>query len=164
MTIWAISIYPHLLKLVATKSEAPLQKPLGSLTFRLEDLPRQLRKIIDDALEGHGLSRNQWRLLAYVLRQEGLTQTELARLLEVERASAGLAIDALEKKQLVVRNQHPDDRRVWRIMPTGKAKGLLNDLRDTVDEIYAQLFRGFSETELLQLGGLFERMAQNIKA
>lgn len=152
------------MKLVAIKAEAPILTPLDALTFRLEDLPRQLRKIVDDALDGHGLSRNQWRLLAYVLRQEGLTQTELARLLEVERASAGLAIDALEKKQLIVRHQHPDDRRVWRIMATDKAKGLLHDLRETVDEIYAQLFHGFSETELEQLGNLFERMAQNIKA
>ena len=113
------------MKLVATKAEAPILTPLDALTFRLEDLPRQLRKIVDDALDGHGLSRNQWRLLAYVLRQAGLTQTELARLLEVERASAGLAIDALEKKQLVVRHQHPDDRRVWRIMPTDQGQRLV---------------------------------------
>lgn len=152
------------MKLVATKTDATILTPLDSLTFRFEDLPRQLRRIIDEALQGYELSRTQWRLLAYVFRQEGLTQTELARCLEVERASAGLAIDALEKKALVARHQHPDDRRVWRIMPTDKAKGLLHELRDTVDEVYAQLFQGFSEAELDQLGGFFERIAQNIKA
>lgn len=152
------------MKLIAPNSDAHILTPLDALTFRLEDLPRQLRKIIDDALEGHGLSRNQWRLLAYVLRQEGLTQTELARYLEVERASAGLAIDGLEKKGLVRRVQHPDDRRVWRIMLTDLAKALLHDLRDTVNEVYAQLFQGFSESELAKLGSFFERMARNIKA
>ncbi len=152
------------MKLVSDTAPAQILTPLDALTFRLEDLPRQLRKIVDDALQGHGLSRNQWRLLAYVLRQEGLTQTELARYLEVERASAGLAIDSLEKKGLVVREQHPDDRRVWRIMSTHLAKALLHDLRDTVNEVYAQLFRGFSESELEQLGSFFERMARNIKA
>ena len=152
------------MKLVATKTDASILTPLDALTFRFEDLPRQLRRIIDEALQGYELSRTQWRLLAYVFRQEGLTQTELARLLEVERASAGLAIDALEKKALVARHQHPDDRRVWRIMPTDKAKGLLHELRETVNEVYAQLFQGFSEAELDQLGGLFERIAQNIKA
>jgi MarR family transcriptional regulator for hemolysin len=152
------------MKLVTTSSETPILTRLDALTFRFEDLPRQLRRIIDEALQGYELSRTQWRLLAYVFRQEGLTQTELARYLEVERASAGLAIDALEKKALVARHQHPDDRRVWRIMPTDKAKGLLHELRDTVDEVYAQLFQGFSEAELEQLGGFFERIAQNIKA
>lgn len=152
------------MKLVSPQTDTPVLTPLDALTFRLEDLPRQLRKIVDDALDGYGLSRNQWRLLAYVFRQQGLTQTELARLLEVERASAGLAIDALESKGLVARHQHLDDRRVWRIMPTDKANGLLQELRGTVDEVYAQLFQGFSEAELEQLGTLFERMAKNIRA
>lgn len=123
-----------------------------------------MRRIIDEALHGHDLSRTQWRLLAYALRQEGLTQTELARYLEIERASAGQAIDALEKKALVARCQHPEDRRVWRIVPTDRAKALLAELRDTMDEIYAQLFDGFSEAELRQLGSFLERMTRNIKA
>ncbi len=152
------------MKLVSSRAEAPSLTSLDALTFRLEDLPRQLRKIIDDALVGYGLGRTQWRLLAYTLRQENLTQTELARLLEVERASAGLAIDSLEKKGLVTRQQHAEDRRVWRILPTQTAKALLKELRETVDEVYAQLFQGFTEAELEQLGDLFERMARNIKA
>ena len=145
-------------------SPLPVLTPLDALTFRFEDLPRQLRRIIDEALAGHDLSRTQWRLLAYALREEGLTQTELARLLEVERASAGLAIDALEAKGLVARRQHPGDRRVWRIVPTDAARQLLAGLRDTVDEVYAQLFAGFSPSELTALGGFLERMARNIKA
>jgi DNA-binding MarR family transcriptional regulator len=153
------------MKLVTTSpSDSPVLTPLDALTFRLEDLPRQLRRIIDEALQDQGLSRTQWRLLAYVLRQEGLTQTELARHLEVERASAGVAIDALEKRGLIERAQHATDRRVWRIMPTAAARALLGGLREVIDEVYAQLFDGFSNGELAQLGQFFERMARNIKA
>lgn len=152
------------MKLVDTNSHAPVLTPLDALTFRLEDLPRQLRRIIDDALQDQGLSRTQWRLLAYVLRQEGLTQTELARHLEIERASAGVAIDALEKRGLLERAQHATDRRVWRIMPTPAVKALLAEQREAIDEVYAQLFDGFTEDELDQLGRFFERMARNIKA
>ncbi len=148
----------------SSRDDSPVLTPLDALTFRLEDLPRQLRRIIDDALEDQGLSRTQWRLLAYVLRQEGLTQTELARHLEIERASAGAAIDALEKRGLIERSQHATDRRVWRIIPTHAAKAMLSSLREVIDEIYAQLFDGFSESELAKLGQFFERMARNIKA
>lgn len=151
------------MKLVASSAASPFPTPLDELTFQFEDLPRLLRRVVDEALQGHDLSRTQWRLLAYVLRQEGMTQTELARCLEVERASAGLAIDSLEKKQLVSRQQHPEDRRVWRIVPTQRARGLLNELRDTVDEVYAQLFAGFDDGELAQLRGFFDRIARNLK-
>lgn len=144
--------------------DSPVLTPLDALTFRLEDLPRQLRRIIDDALQDQGLSRTQWRLLGYVLRQEGLTQTEIARLLEVERASVGVAIDGLEKRGLIERAQHATDRRVWRIMPTPAAKAMLGGLREVIDEVYTQLFNGFSDNELDQLGQFFERMVRNIKA
>lgn len=153
------------MKLVPTApGESPVLTPLDALTFRLEDLPRQLRRIIDEALQDQGLSRTQWRLLGYVLRQEGLTQTEIARLLEVERASVGVAIDALEERGLIERAQHATDRRVWRIMPTSAAKAMLAGLREVIDEVYAQLFDGFSDSELGLLGQFFERMARNIKA
>ncbi len=151
------------MKLVATSSETAFPTALDALTFQFEDLPRQLRRIFDDAIQGAELSRTQWRLLAYVMRQEGMTQTELARLLEIERASAGLAIDTLEKKALISREQHPTDRRVWRIVPTDSARTLLNELRDVVDEIYAQVFDGFSDSELAQLGNFFDRIARNLK-
>lgn len=137
---------------------------LDSLTFRFEDLPRQLRKIMDDALQGHDLGRTQWRLLAYVLREEGLTQTGLARLLEVERATAGQAIDALERKGLVARQPKNGDRRVWSIVATPAAHGLLAEMRVVVDEIYAQMFAGFSAADIATLGHLLERIAINIRA
>lgn len=153
------------MKLVSsTPGDSPILTPLDTLTFRLEDLPRQLRKLLDDALQDQGLSRTQWRLLGYVLRQEGLTQTELSRLLEVERASTGAAIDALEKRGLLERTQHASDRRVWRILPTASAKALLGNLREMIDEIYAELFDGFDQSELAQLGNYLERMAHNIRA
>jgi MarR family transcriptional regulator for hemolysin len=152
------------MKLVASTPDAAFPTALDALTFRFEDLPRQLRRIVDEAMQDHDLGRTQWRLLAYVLRDEGLTQTELARSLEVERASVGQAIDALERKGLVARRQKDGDRRVWRIVATAKARALVADMRVVVDEVYAQMFAGFSAAEIEQLGGFFERIARNIRA
>lgn len=136
---------------------------LDALTFRFEDVPRLLRRTVDMALTGYELSRTQWRLLAYVLRDEGMTQTELARCLELERASVGQAIDALERKQLLERTKAPGDRRVWRIIPTEKARQLLPALRETINEIYEQMFAGFSDEEIRQLHDLLNRIMTNLE-
>lgn len=152
------------MKLVASCPGSPFPTALDALTFRFEDLPRQLRRIVDEALHDHELGRTQWRLLAYVLRKEGMTQTELARCLEVERASVGQAIDALEGKGLLARHQKDGDRRVWCIVATDKARKLLLELRVVVDEVYAQVFAGFSSEELAQLESFFDRIADNIRA
>lgn len=135
---------------------------LDSLTFRFEDLPRQFRKVMDDALQAHNLGRAQWRLLGYVLREEGLTQTQLARRLEMERASAGQAIDALERRGLVSRQPKDGDRRVWSIVATDTAHGLMGELRDAVDGVYAQIFDGFSSEDTAVLKRLLDRIAANI--
>lgn len=136
--------------------------PLDATIFRLEELPRKLRRVLDLAMREQGLNRNQWRLLAHVRRQEGLTQIELSRSLEVDPVSVGAAIDALEERQLVERTPHAGDRRAWRIVPTTDAKALLGSMRGTVDAIYNQLFDGFSENEIEQLRNLLERMAHNL--
>jgi len=149
------------MELVKDQPAGAFPTNLDALTFRFEDVPRLLRRIVDSALDGYELSRTQWRLLAYVLREEGMTQTELARCLELERASVGQAIDALERKQLLERTKARGDRRVWRIMPTHKARQLLPELRDTIDEVYAQMFHGFSVDEIERLHEFLDRIMVN---
>lgn len=150
------------MKLVTSRSAPAFPTPLDALTFRFEDLPRLLRRRVDTALDGYDLSRTHWRLLAYVLREEGMTQTELARCLELERATVGQAIDAMESKGLIARAQKPGDRRVWCIVATARAHALLPELRIIIDEIYAQLFKGFDDRDLAQLGQFLDRMADNV--
>lgn len=151
------------MKLVQSDPQEPVLTRLDALTFRFEDIPRLLRRIFDIALEGRGLSRSQWRLLAYVLRDEGMTQTELARALELERASVGQTIDTLEKKNFVERKKSPGDRRVWRIHSTPSGKRLVPELRDTIDEIEEQVFAGFSEEEIALLHQFLERIMTNLE-
>ncbi len=136
---------------------------LDQLTLRLEDVPRQLRRVVDMALSDQDLSRAQWRLLTQVLRYEGMTQTELARSLDLERATVGQALDALEHKKLVKRKTSPGDRRVWLIVPTDKARDILPYLRVAVDEIYEQMFASFNEAEISQLHEFLERIMANLE-
>jgi DNA-binding MarR family transcriptional regulator len=151
------------MKLVPKTAGKPFPNALDALTFRFEDLPRALRRIVDIAIQDHSLNRSQWRLLAYVLRDEGMTQTELARMLELERASVGQAIDALERKQLVERAKSPGDRRVWRIYATEKGRLLVPALRETINEIYEQVFAGFSDQEITLLSSMLERIMTNLE-
>jgi MarR family transcriptional regulator for hemolysin len=150
------------MKIVKSQSDDVFLTQLDALTFRFEDVPRLLRRTIDNALDGNDLSRTQWRLLAYALREEGMTQTELARCLELERASVGQAIDGLERKQLLDRTKASGDRRVWRIVPTDKARQLVPELRETINEVYEQMFGGFSETEVETLHGFLDRIMINL--
>ena len=151
------------MKLVHSADQDPFPTAVDILTFRFEDVPRLLRRIFDIAIEGYDLNRSQWRLLAYVLRDEGMTQTELARSLELERATVGQAIDALERKQFVERTKSPGDRRVWRIHATAKGRQLVPELRETINEIHEQMFAGFSKQEISKLHQFLDRIMANLE-
>ena len=152
------------MELVHAQPSKKLLDELDELTFRFEDIPRMLRRTFDELLVDSGLTRTQWRLLGYVLRESGLTQTELARLLELERASVGNAIDALCERHLLERRKVPGDRRAWAIFATGEAETLLTSLRDAIHDVYAQAFRGLSDTDLKLLRRLLDRIADNLSA
>lgn len=70
--------------------------PRALLGFALADVTRLLRITYDTRLSADGLSGASWRVLAYLYRQDGLTQTQLAELLEVSRPAIGQMIDRLE--------------------------------------------------------------------
>lgn len=77
--------------------------PRALLGFALADVTRLLRTVYDARLSGKGLSGASWRVLAYLYREDGLTQTKLANLLEVSRPAIGQMIDRLEASGFVER-------------------------------------------------------------
>lgn len=147
---------------VSMECDAPLHAPREALSFRFDEIVRALSRRVDARLEAYDLSRAQWRLLAYIIRNHGMTQSEIARVLELERASVGQTIDIMERKQLLTRTPSQTDRRVWRIEATQKAHDLLPELRPMIDRLHEQMFAGFSDGEIEQLGDLIDRIVNNI--
>jgi DNA-binding MarR family transcriptional regulator len=97
-----------------------------------------------------------------VLRQEGITQSELARVLELERASVGSTVDIMERKGLVMRVANPDDRRVWRIAATPRARDLLPGLRGSIDDMLDRTFTGLTAASIAALSGTLDQIVANL--
>lgn len=132
------------------------------IVFLVEEVPRKLRKLFDASTAKFGLSRTQWRALAYIFRSPGLTQTELAKYLDLERASVGHVIDQLEKAHFVERRSIEGNRRVWNLHLLPKAIEILPSLRLEADMIYTQLLTGISATEFATIKTLLVKMSGNL--
>lgn len=102
-----------------------------------------MRTEFDRRVAVHGVTRAQWMVLARLARRPGCTQTELAEMMEVERATAGRLLDRLEENGLVRREADPDDRRVRRVYPTSTAESgqaKMGEIADSLaDEALADL-------------------------
>ena len=97
-----------------------------------------MRTEFDRQVNALGVTRAQWMVLARLARRPGCSQTELAEMMEVERATAGRLLDRLEENGLVRREPDPVDRRVRRVFPTPSAATAQAKIRGVADKIVAE--------------------------
>jgi DNA-binding MarR family transcriptional regulator len=103
-----------------------VQRPDSPRTtgFLISDVARLMRASFDRRVRRIGLTRSQWQVLSLLFHRPGISQSELAEILEVQRATAGRMIDRMEAKRWVVRRADAADRRINRLYLTAEAEGV----------------------------------------
>src|SRR5947207_4225279 len=99
------------------------------LGFLIHDVSRLRRSAFDRQVKALNVTRSQWWVLAYLSRQDGMTQTKLAEELDLGKVAIGGLVDRLEKTGLVRREPDASDRRVNRVYLEPKSKALIARLR-----------------------------------
>jgi DNA-binding MarR family transcriptional regulator len=112
--------------------------------FILNDVARLLRTAFDRRVKSLGLTRSQWWVLNHLYRNDGITQSELADILEVERATLGRLLDRLETKGWVRREGHAADRRAKRVFLTEEVEPALKAMRAAAAELRRDALSGLS--------------------
>ena len=115
--------------------------------FILHDVARLLRTTFDRRVRELGLTRSQWWVLTHLFRKEGLTQSELADVLELEKASLCRLLDRLESKGWVRREADGRDRRVKRIYLTEAVEPSMKVMRAIAADVRADALAGLGPDE-----------------
>lgn len=119
--------------------------------YTITDVGRMLRTVFERRVRDLGLTRAQWIVIARLHRRPGLSQSEVADLIEIEKASAGRLIDRMEAKGWLERRADPCDRRINRLHLTAEAERLHREIwplaEQTVDDALGTLET--SERQLL---------------
>jgi MarR family transcriptional regulator, transcriptional regulator for hemolysin len=112
------------------------------LAFLLSDAARLLRTCADQEARHFGMTRAQWAVLFRLERAQGLKQSELADLLEVQPITLTRLIDRLCDNGLIERRSDPNDRRAKRLFLTPAAKPVLERLTAVTEEMMARVLGG----------------------
>ena len=137
----------------------PYQQTLG---FILNDTARLLRERFEQRARHLGLTRAQWQALAYLARNEGIQQSALADILELEPITLGRTLDRLETAELIERRRHAADRRVWLLHLKPKAHALIKDMFDIGDATRAEALDGVNEADRATLTRILIAMKANL--
>lgn len=136
----------------------------GYIGYVLSDVARLIRTVFDRRVRSLGLTRAQWLVLSRLYRRPGASQTELADMLEVDRASAGRMIDRMEKGHWVERRGDAGDRRVKRLYLTQEARRVHARMwaiaESTVDDALTPL----SPLERARFTGLAARVKEQLQS
>jgi DNA-binding MarR family transcriptional regulator len=140
------------------------EDPDLNVGFLLHDVSRLLRKRFDRRARALGLTRAQWRVLAHLAPRQGINQSALADILEVESITLGRHIDRLEDTGWVERQSDPDDRRAWCLFLTDKSRPILEHMEVLAVETQEEAMTGLSEAEREGLRALLLSMKRKMLA
>ena len=129
---------------------------------QLIESSRLLRNYVDHRAKSRGTTRAQWIVLFRLREQEGLSQVDLADVLELQPISLVRLLGRLVEHGLVERRSDPRDRRANRLFLTVAGRQLADDLDSLRDAIATDVLQGMPaatiETNLKALRDVKERI------
>ncbi len=136
--------------------------PELNIGFLLHDVSRLMRASFDQRAQALGLTRAQWRVLVHLGPREGINQSALADILELDAVTMGRHVDRLQRDGWLERRADPGDRRAWRLYLTEAARPTLERMNDIAIEMQAAALEGVSPADRDRLSALLGRIKANL--
>lgn len=118
------------------------------LIAQLVESSRLLRNYIDHRAKSRGTTRAQWIVLFRLRQQEGLSQVDLAEVLELQPISLVRLLDRLVEHGLLERRHDPKDRRANRLFLTAAGRQLVDDLDSLRDSIASDVLQEIPDSAI----------------
>ena len=123
-----------------------------------------MHRVSDAHFAAHGVTADQFVVLACLAEEDTITQKDLARRASSDPSTIRAILVLLEGRGLVARERNPDDSRERLVTLASKGRRLFDRLWNTSEPIRAQLLAGFSADEAGLLVGYLRRLIENMAA
>jgi DNA-binding MarR family transcriptional regulator len=119
-----------------------------------------LHRRSDAHLARHGVTADQFVLLAILAQEDSLTQQELARRASSDANTVRAMLLLLEGRGLVAREKHPTDGRARSVALTARGRRAYARLWAAGEPVRARLLAALEPDEVGSLLGLLERVTR----
>jgi len=136
-----------------------------TLSWLFVDIHRLLTKNFEARVKSLGLTRAQWRVVFALKRSTvdaPMTQTQIADMLEMEKAPLGKILDRLEAGGWILRKNHPTDRRARVVAATSKIEKYAEELAAAAKATFAQTLQGMPQHKVKELIAQLEGLKRNL--
>src|SRR3954467_15815137 len=151
--------------LVPKRQEEPMRpgNPRREFAFVLNDVARLLRTYADLRARRLGITRAQWAVMARLEHAEGLKQSELAEILDLQPITVTRLVDRLCTNGMVERRPDPNDRRAKRLHLTPLARPLMDRLAGVGHEMMGTVLDGLDAESIERMIRELSHTKENLK-
>ncbi len=129
------------------------------IPYRLSFTSNLVSDAISSAYEAlFGLKIPEWRLIAVIAEDSGLTQQEIGVRTRMEKITVSRAAIALADRGLIERAPSAADRRARSLVLTPLGRKLYAEVAPKALELEAQIFGGFEAEELTRFVNMLRRI------
>ena len=139
------------------------RSPRREFAFLINDVARLLRTLADQRARQFGMTRAQWAVLARLESNEGLKQSELAEMLDLQPITLTRLVDRLCANGLIERRADPDDRRAKRLYLTPQARPLMDRLAELGQDMMKTVLGGFDVATIERMILELSHTKENLK-
>jgi MarR family transcriptional regulator for hemolysin len=147
----------------AVVSQSMPFSPAREFGFALHDVARLLRTYSDQRARELNMTRAQWAVLVRLQRSQGVKQSELAEMLDLQPITLARLIDKLCGIGLVERRDDAKDRRANRLFLTEKATPTLERLGALGEELMGVALAGLGPATVAQMTEQMNQIKRNLK-
>jgi DNA-binding MarR family transcriptional regulator len=87
----------------------------GKVLYLIHELSRLISTTFDGYMARHKLTHGQWWAMMHIYENQGASQSDLAQIMQMGRASAGKLFERMEAKGWIERRPDPHDSRIRRV-------------------------------------------------
>jgi DNA-binding MarR family transcriptional regulator len=126
-------------------AELPRHESLG---YQVNHLARLLAAALKERIEPHGVVPGQFAQLLALFEQDGVSQSELCRQVQIDQSTMAHTLKRMERDGLVSRSSDAADQRRAVITLTARARELAPTLVGAAREVNASAVAGVSRADL----------------
>ena len=136
-------------------SQDPSTLSHGRVLYIIHELSRLISTTFDQAMARHKLTHGQWWAIMHIYENQGVSQSDLANVMQMGRASAGKLLERMEAKGWIERRPDPADSRVRRVYLADGVLPVMSVIGAEAEELYQAMLGNLDpEFENRLLAGL----------
>lgn len=144
--------------------DAPALRRTDSLGYQVNHLARLLEAALRLRIAPHGVAPGQFPPLLALYEQDGVSQSELCRAVQIDQSTMVLTLRRMERDALVTRRPSRQDRRRTEVWLTDRGRALEATLAACATETNAAATAGIGEADLATTQRVIAQLIANLAA